>query len=89
MCYSSQVAAHLDWFGWCTWDAFYKNVNPQGNKEGLERYKYFLASLLRRSISLATFAEVRASSLKRASRKLRGLRFCDIREGVLTYNFEV
>ncbi|KAK4394867.1 putative galactinol--sucrose galactosyltransferase 2 [Sesamum angolense] len=29
---------HLDWFGWCTWDAFYKDVNPQGIKEGLESF---------------------------------------------------
>lgn len=25
----------LDWFGWCTWDAFYHDVNPQGIKDGL------------------------------------------------------
>lgn len=25
----------LDWFGWCTWDAFYTKVNPQGIKDGL------------------------------------------------------
>ncbi|KAL7098370.1 hypothetical protein ACP275_09G013200 [Erythranthe tilingii] len=30
--------AHLDWFGWCTWDAFYKDVNVQGIKEGLESF---------------------------------------------------
>ncbi|XP_051136757.1 probable galactinol--sucrose galactosyltransferase 2 [Andrographis paniculata] len=30
--------AHLDWFGWCTWDAFYKDVNPVGIKEGLESF---------------------------------------------------
>ncbi|EPS63233.1 hypothetical protein M569_11554, partial [Genlisea aurea] len=30
--------AHLDWFGWCTWDAFYKDVNPKGIKEGLESF---------------------------------------------------
>ncbi|KAL2459498.1 putative galactinol--sucrose galactosyltransferase 2 [Forsythia ovata] len=29
---------HLDWFGWCTWDAFYKDVNPRGIKEGLESF---------------------------------------------------
>ncbi|KAG5618015.1 hypothetical protein H5410_017839 [Solanum commersonii] len=52
MCYSSQVAAHLDWFGWCTWDAFYKNVNPQGNKEGLAFAKVNRFSDLRRSESL-------------------------------------
>jgi hypothetical protein len=28
----------LDWFGWCTWDAFYKAVNPAGIDEGLQRY---------------------------------------------------
>lgn len=26
----------LNWFGWCTWDAFYTNVTAQGVKEGLE-----------------------------------------------------
>ncbi|KAF6146266.1 hypothetical protein GIB67_011738 [Kingdonia uniflora] len=30
------MPATLDWFGWCTWDAFYTEVNPQGIKEGLE-----------------------------------------------------
>ncbi|GMI82413.1 seed imbibition 2, raffinose synthase 2 [Hibiscus trionum] len=32
---TKQVPAMLDWFGWCTWDAFYSDVNPQGIKEGL------------------------------------------------------
>lgn len=26
----------LDWFGWCTWDAFYQDVNPQGIRDGLK-----------------------------------------------------
>ncbi|KAL1556114.1 flavodoxin-like fold protein [Salvia divinorum] len=26
----------LNWFGWCTWDAFYTNVTAQGVKQGLE-----------------------------------------------------
>nr|AAQ07253.1 alkaline alpha galactosidase 3 [Zea mays] len=26
----------LNWFGWCTWDAFYTNVNAQGVKQGLQ-----------------------------------------------------
>eukprot|EP00268_Persea_americana_P040157 TRINITY_DN39801_c0_g1_i6.p1 TRINITY_DN39801_c0_g1~~TRINITY_DN39801_c0_g1_i6.p1 ORF type:complete len:359 (+),score=47.89 TRINITY_DN39801_c0_g1_i6:624-1700(+) len=26
----------LDWFGWCTWDAFYTEVNPQGIENGLK-----------------------------------------------------
>ncbi|EXB64620.1 hypothetical protein L484_017952 [Morus notabilis] len=26
----------LDYFGWCTWDAFYQDVNPQGIRKGLE-----------------------------------------------------
>lgn len=38
MCFNLQKPAHLDWFGWCTWDAFYKDVNPHGIREGLERY---------------------------------------------------
>ncbi|RVW75140.1 putative galactinol--sucrose galactosyltransferase 2 [Vitis vinifera] len=29
---------HLDWFGWCTWDAFYTEVNPQGIREGLQSF---------------------------------------------------
>ncbi|KAL6973129.1 galactinol--sucrose galactosyltransferase [Sarracenia purpurea var. burkii] len=35
---NKKVPAHLDWFGWCTWDAFYKDVNPQGIKEGIESF---------------------------------------------------
>ncbi|KAG1327379.1 putative galactinol--sucrose galactosyltransferase 1 [Cocos nucifera] len=26
----------LNWFGWCTWDAFYTNVTAEGVKQGLE-----------------------------------------------------
>ncbi|KAL1136129.1 hypothetical protein V6Z11_A12G218400 [Gossypium hirsutum] len=37
---NKKIPAHLDWFGWCTWDAFYTEVNPQGIKEGLQRYVY-------------------------------------------------
>jgi len=32
-----QMPKMLDWFGWCTWDAFYFDVNPQGIEEGLKR----------------------------------------------------
>ncbi|KAF9603072.1 hypothetical protein IFM89_033797 [Coptis chinensis] len=31
-----KTPANLDWFGWCTWDAFYTKVDPKGIKEGLE-----------------------------------------------------
>jgi hypothetical protein len=33
-----QMPDMLNWFGWCTWDAFYTNVTAQGVKEGLQRY---------------------------------------------------
>ncbi|XWS18064.1 hypothetical protein CRYUN_Cryun32bG0010400 [Craigia yunnanensis] len=32
---TKQMPGMLDWFGWCTWDAFYTAVNPQGIKDGL------------------------------------------------------
>ncbi|XP_015578449.1 probable galactinol--sucrose galactosyltransferase 2 isoform X2 [Ricinus communis] len=32
---SKQMPGMLDCFGWCTWDAFYHDVNPQGIKDGL------------------------------------------------------
>ncbi|KAL3519245.1 hypothetical protein ACH5RR_017394 [Cinchona calisaya] len=32
---SKQMPGILDWFGWCTWDAFYHDVNPQGIEDGL------------------------------------------------------
>jgi len=32
-----QMPAILDWFGWCTWDAFYQEVNPKGIRQGLKR----------------------------------------------------
>ncbi|TYI81986.1 hypothetical protein E1A91_D05G191500v1 [Gossypium mustelinum] len=32
---TKQTPGMLDWFGWCTWDAFYSDVNPQGIKDGL------------------------------------------------------
>ncbi|KAH9624602.1 hypothetical protein KSS87_010305 [Heliosperma pusillum] len=31
-----KLPVHLDWFGWCTWDAFYKDVNPEGIRQGFE-----------------------------------------------------
>ncbi|XP_015879986.2 probable galactinol--sucrose galactosyltransferase 2 [Ziziphus jujuba] len=33
---SKQLPGMLDYFGWCTWDAFYQEVNPQGIREGLK-----------------------------------------------------
>ncbi|KAH7857612.1 hypothetical protein Vadar_014538 [Vaccinium darrowii] len=35
---NKKIPAHLDWFGWCTWDAFYTEVNPKGIKEGLQSW---------------------------------------------------
>lgn len=35
---NKKIPAHLDWFGWCTWDAFYTEVNPHGIKEGLQSF---------------------------------------------------
>ncbi|GMH01215.1 hypothetical protein Nepgr_003054 [Nepenthes gracilis] len=35
---NKKVPMHLDWFGWCTWDAFYQDVNPQGIRDGLESF---------------------------------------------------
>ncbi|KAL5140663.1 putative galactinol--sucrose galactosyltransferase 2 [Glycine soja] len=34
-CQSTLMPGMLDCFGWCTWDAFYHSVNPQGIKDGL------------------------------------------------------
>ncbi|CAM0904155.1 unnamed protein product [Alopecurus aequalis] len=33
---NKEIPANLDWFGWCTWDAFYKAVSPAGIEEGLQ-----------------------------------------------------
>jgi len=33
------VPGSADVFGWCTWDAFYSSVNPEGVLSGLERFK--------------------------------------------------
>lgn len=35
---NKKTPAHLDWFGWCTWDAFYSEVNPNGILEGLNSF---------------------------------------------------
>uniref|UniRef100_A0A0D9W6A7 Galactinol--sucrose galactosyltransferase n=1 Tax=Leersia perrieri TaxID=77586 RepID=A0A0D9W6A7_9ORYZ len=40
-----EIPANLDWFGWCTWDAFYKAVNPVGIEEGLKRFAERLVDL--------------------------------------------
>ncbi|KAI3686161.1 hypothetical protein L1987_79834 [Smallanthus sonchifolius] len=29
----------LNWFGWCTWDAFYTDVTSEGVKQGLESFQ--------------------------------------------------
>ncbi|KAK6148249.1 hypothetical protein DH2020_019161 [Rehmannia glutinosa] len=36
---NKKTPAHLDWFGWCTWDAFYTEVSPNGIREGLQTFK--------------------------------------------------
>ncbi|XP_059667205.1 probable galactinol--sucrose galactosyltransferase 2 [Cornus florida] len=33
---NKQTPGMLDCFGWCTWDAFYMDVNPQGIRDGLK-----------------------------------------------------
>jgi hypothetical protein len=33
-----KLPSFLDWFGWCTWDAFYTDVTADGVKHGLQRY---------------------------------------------------
>jgi len=35
----AQLPSFVDWFGWCTWDAFYTDVTAEGVKQGLQRYK--------------------------------------------------
>lgn len=31
-----KLPSFVDWFGWCTWDAFYTDVTAEGVEEGLE-----------------------------------------------------
>ena len=33
----AQLPSFVDWFGWCTWDAFYTDVTTEGVKQGLKR----------------------------------------------------
>lgn len=33
---NKQIPSFLDWFGWCTWDAFYTDVDSEGIENGLE-----------------------------------------------------
>jgi hypothetical protein len=33
----AQLPSFVDWFGWCTWDAFYTDVTAEGVKQGLKR----------------------------------------------------
>ncbi|XWS11427.1 hypothetical protein CRYUN_Cryun38cG0082200 [Craigia yunnanensis] len=35
-CERKKMPDMLNWFGWCTWDAFYTNVTSESLKEGLE-----------------------------------------------------
>lgn len=44
-CSDIQIPAHLDSFGWCTWDAFYTEVSPKGIIEGLQRFVYITADV--------------------------------------------
>uniref|UniRef100_A0A0D9ZES4 galactinol--sucrose galactosyltransferase n=1 Tax=Oryza glumipatula TaxID=40148 RepID=A0A0D9ZES4_9ORYZ len=34
--YMVYLPSFLDWFGWCTWDAFYTDVTADGVKQGLQ-----------------------------------------------------
>ncbi|PQQ08158.1 hypothetical protein Pyn_09631 [Prunus yedoensis var. nudiflora] len=34
---STKIPAHVDWFGWSIWDAFYHKVDPEGIEKGLKR----------------------------------------------------
>ncbi|XP_057770328.1 probable galactinol--sucrose galactosyltransferase 2 [Salvia miltiorrhiza] len=31
-----KMPSYIDWFGWCTWDAFYTDVTAEGVEEGLK-----------------------------------------------------
>ncbi|KAJ1408988.1 Glycosyl hydrolases 36, partial [Sesbania bispinosa] len=33
---TTKLPSFLDWFGWCTWDAFYTDVTAEGVEEGLK-----------------------------------------------------
>ncbi|XP_058072563.1 probable galactinol--sucrose galactosyltransferase 2 isoform X2 [Magnolia sinica] len=33
-----KLPSFVDWFGWCTWDAFYTDVTAEGVDEGLKRF---------------------------------------------------
>ncbi|KAK4485423.1 hypothetical protein RD792_008063 [Penstemon davidsonii] len=33
---NKKLPSFLDWFGWCTWDAFYTDVTAEGVEEGLK-----------------------------------------------------
>lgn len=35
---NKKMPVHLDWFGWCTWDAFYQDVDADGIRQGLESF---------------------------------------------------
>ncbi|KAJ6688266.1 hypothetical protein OIU74_016893 [Salix koriyanagi] len=35
---NKKIPVHLDWFGWCTWDAFYTQVDPTGNQRGSSEF---------------------------------------------------
>jgi len=32
----AQLPSFVDWFGWCTWDAFYTDVTAEAVKQGLQ-----------------------------------------------------
>ncbi|CAN1797505.1 Carboxyl-terminal-processing peptidase 3, chloroplastic [Linum perenne] len=38
------LPSFLDWFGWCTWDAFYTDVTTEGVEQGLSRNTRVLES---------------------------------------------
>jgi hypothetical protein len=46
-----QMPDMLNWFGWCTWDAFYTDVTAEGVKDGLQRCfigsRIFLSIIMR------------------------------------------
>ncbi|ONM02659.1 putative galactinol--sucrose galactosyltransferase 1 [Zea mays] len=46
----------LNWFGWCTWDAFYTNVTAQGVKQGLQRESARILNFLCCYVPCVSFA---------------------------------
>lgn len=81
-----QLPNILDYFGWCTWDAFYTDVSAEGVKLGLKRYRVWFLTLLFTCIMVLIRCMMMATRNQNLFSDSRNL-FCSLSEGGIPARF--